>query len=330
MTPKSIQRRNFIKIASAVSLASFYGLLPSLHAETLPVKRVGGPFLKTSLNAYSFDALLKANLKDSTKGLDLFSLCEFAAQNGFSAVDLTGYYFPDYPNAPSDAYINKLKKHLHTLGLNVSGTGVRNDFTSADKKVREEGIRITKSWIEVAAKLGAPVVRVFADSQSPSKNWKESSGNAKREEVESWMVECFKSCAAHAESFGVILGIQNHGDFISSGAEHLHLLNAIDSPWCGAIVDTGRYITANPYDDISFMAPYAVNWQIKTHVGNKATSPRTDLIKLVKIIRSSGYRGFLPIETLSLGRAEYNPIQEVPSFHQELLAAMMTTERSRD
>jgi len=72
MTPKSIQRRNFIKTASAVSLASFYGLLPSLHAETLPVKRVGGPFLKTSLNAYSFDALLKANLKDSTKGLDFY------------------------------------------------------------------------------------------------------------------------------------------------------------------------------------------------------------------------------------------------------------------
>jgi sugar phosphate isomerase/epimerase len=322
MTPKSIQRRNFIKSASALSLASFFGLLPSLRAETLPLKRVGGPFLKTSLNAYSFDGLLKANLKDSTKGLDLFSLCEFAAQNGFSAVDLTGYYFPDYPNVPNDAYINRLKKHLHALGLNVSGTGIRNDFTSADKKVREEGVRVTKSWIEVAAKLGAPVIRVFADSQSPSKNWKESSGNAKREEVESWMVECFKSCATHAESFGVILGIQNHGDFISSGAEHLHLLNAIDSPWCGAIVDTGRYITSNPYDDISLMAPYAVNWQIKTHVGNKATSARTDLTKLVGIIRTSGYRGFLPIETLSLGRNDYNPLEEVPVFHAQLRKAI--------
>ena len=322
MTSGPVGRRNFIKSASALSVASFLGLLPPLRAEILPVKRVGGPFLKTSLNAYSFDGLLKANLKDSTKGLDLFSLCEFAAQNDFSAVDLTGYYFPDYPNVPNDAYINRLKKHLHTLGLNVSGTGIRNDFTSADKKVREEGVRVTKSWIEVAVKLGAPVIRVFADSQSPSKNWKESSGNAKREEVESWMVECFKSCATHAESFGVILGVQNHGDFISSGAEHLHLLNAIDSPWCGAIVDTGRYIASNPYDDISLMAPYAVNWQIKTHVGNKATSPRTDLTKLVGIIRTSGYRGFLPIETLSLGRNDYNPLEEVPVFHAQLRKAI--------
>ena len=322
MKLKPVIRRDFIKSISLLAAASYFSLSSKAWGEALPIKRVGGTHLKTSLNAYSFDALLKLHLKDSSKGMDLYALCDFAAQQSFDGIDLTGYYFPDYPNAPSDAYINKLKKHLHALGLSVSGTGVRNDFTSADKKVREEGVRVTKSWIEVAAKLGAPVIRVFADSQSPSKNWKESSGNAKREEVESWMVECFKSCAAHAESFGVILGIQNHGDFISSGAEHLHLLNAIESPWCGAIVDTGRYITPNPYDDISFMAPYAVNWQIKTHVGTKATSARTDLTKLVGIIRSSGYRGFLPIETLSLGRNDYNPLEEVPVFNAQLRKAI--------
>ena len=312
-----VGRRNFIKSASALSVASFLGLFPSLNAETLPLKRVAGSFLRTSLNAYSFDALLKLHLKDPTQGLDLFSLCEFAAQNDFSAVDLTGYYFPDYPNVPSDDYINRLKKHLHTLGLNVSGTGIRNDFTSSDKKVREEGVRITKSWIEVAAKLGAPVIRVFADSQSPSKNWKESSGNAKREEVEEWMTENLKECATHAESHGVILGIQNHGDFIASGEEHLRLINKVNSSWCGPIVDTGRYVTADPYADISMVAPYAVNWQIKTHTGNKTTSPRTDITKLVGVIRSSGYRGFLPIETLSLGRNDYNPLEEVPAFHRQ-------------
>ena len=284
-----------------------------------------GSLLKTSLNAYSFDALLKLHLKDSATGLDLFGLCDFATIQGFDGIDLTGYYFPSYPDTPTDTFIFKLKRYVQDQGLAMSGTGVRNDFTAADKKLRDEGVRITKSWIETAAKLGAPVIRVFADSQPPFKNWKESSANASREQVEDWMVQNLKECATHAESHGVILGIQNHGDFITSAEEHLRLINKVNSAWCGPIVDTGRYVTADPYADISLMAPYAVNWQIKTHLGTKTASPRTDLTKLVNIIRSSGYRGYLPIETLSLGRKDYNPLEEVPLFHAQLRKAISQT-----
>ena len=53
------------------------------------------------------------------------------------------------------------------LGLEISGTGVRNDFTAADVAVRKAGVQRIKTWIEVAAKLGAPVIRAFADSQPP-------------------------------------------------------------------------------------------------------------------------------------------------------------------
>jgi sugar phosphate isomerase/epimerase len=320
-----LHRKNFIQAAAVLAAGSIVGFLPSLMVDALPIKRVGGPFLKTSLNAYSFDALLNANAKDPSSGLDLFALCELAASLGFDGIDLTGYYFPGYPNAPEDSYIYKLKKHVHALGLGISGTGVRNDFTTADKTTRAEGVRRVKSWIEVAAKLGAPVLRVFADSQSPYHNWKEASSNASREQVEAWMAQDFRECVAHAQSLGVIIGLQNHGDFITTGEEHLRLLKLIDSPWCGAIVDTGRYLSADPYEDITIMAPYAVNWQIKTNIGNKASSPRTDLIKLVTIIRRSGYRGYLPMETLSLGRKDYNPKIEVPAFLAELRNAIAQT-----
>ena len=94
---------------------------------------------------------------------------------------------------------------------------MRNDFTTADKAVRAEGVRRIKTWIEVAAKLGAPTVRAFADSQPPFKNWQEASGNAAREDVEAWMADALRECAEHGEKFGVIVAVQNHGDFISTG-----------------------------------------------------------------------------------------------------------------
>jgi len=40
-------------------------------------------------------------------------------------------------------------------------------------------------------------------------------------------------------------------------------------------------------------------------------SPRTDFKKLAKIIHDGGFRGFAPIETLAMGRKDYDPTAEV-------------------
>jgi sugar phosphate isomerase/epimerase len=317
-------RRGFLRAASLLPFAVGLPFAPA-NAAFAPIKRVGGSHLKTSLNAYSFLELLNANIKDKSKGLDLFGVCDFCAKCGFDAVDLTGYFFPAYPNAPEDKYIIALKRHAFDLGLAISGTGVRNDFTAADKSVREEGVLRLKTWIEVAAKLGAPTVRAFADSQGPFKNWQEASANASREAVETYLAEALRECAEHGEKFGVIVAVQNHGDFISSGPEHLSLLKRVDHPWCAAMVDTGKYNTPDPYADIAIMAPYAVNWQVKELIATPGDSPRTDMTKLLTIIRQSGYRGYLPIETLSSGRKGYDSYVEVPKMLAELNQAIAAT-----
>lgn len=317
-------RRDFLKHAALLPLAVTAGL-PFANAAVAPIPRIGGSHLRISLNAYSFLELLNANAKDATKGLDLFQLCDFCAKHDFDAVDLTGYFFPGYPQAPSDSYLFKLKRHAFELGLSISGTGVRNDFTTADQAVRNEGVRRIKTWIEVAARLGAPVVRAFADSQAPFKKWQEAAGNAEREAVETWVADALRECAGHGQKFGVIVAVQNHGDFIRTGAEHLSLLQRVDHEWCAALVDTGKYLTADPYADIALMTPYAVNWQIKERIENSTDSPRVDMHRLLTIIRKAGYRGFLPIETLSMGRKDYDPLVEVPMMLVQLREAIQAT-----
>lgn len=318
-------RRNFLKHGALLPLVATTLPLGIVSAEYAPIKRNAGSHLKTSLNAYSFLDQLNANAKDSTKGMDLFQVCDFCAQLNFDAVDLTGYFFPGYPNAPDDNYLIRLKRHAFNLGLSISGTGVRNDFTTADKAVRDEGVQRLKTWIEVAAKLGAPAVRAFADSQAPYKNWQKASGDANREAVESWMADSLRECAEHGKKFGVIVAVQNHGDFINTGEEHLSLLKLVDSEWCAALVDTGKYLTVDPYADIGLMAPYAVNWQIKETIDSTTKAPRTNMLKLLTIIRKSGYRGFLPIETLAMGRKDYNPSEEVKKMLVELRNAIEAT-----
>jgi len=318
-------RRSFLEHAALFSL-TVAAAPPRVVANGLtPIKRAGAAHLRTSLNAYSFVELLNAHAKDPARGIDLFQLCDFCAEHDFDAVDLTGYFFPGYPQAPGDEYLFKLKRHALGLGLEISGTGVRNDFTAGTKAVRDEGVQRVKTWIEVAAKLGAPVIRAFADSQPPYKTWREASGNSSRAEVEAWMADCLRVCADHGQKFGVMVGVQNHGDFITSAVEHLGLLERVNHPWCAALVDTGNYLTADPYADIARVVPFAVNWQIKERIGNKPDSPLVDMRKLVTIIRGGGYRGYLPIETLAQNRKDYDSFVEVPKMLEALRRAIKQT-----
>jgi sugar phosphate isomerase/epimerase len=282
------------------------------RASALPaIRRVGGPYLKPALNVFSFLEPLNANLKGPGTGIDLFGVCDFAAKMNIDAVDLTGYFFPGYPKVPEDRYVNRIKRHAHHLGVDISGTGIRNDFATADKSVRAAGVQLTRDWIEVAARLGAPTIRVFAGPQAPYRDWQTASGNADRETVERWMSDAVRECAEHGEKFGVQVAVQNHGDFLKTGPEHTSLLQRVDHEWCGAMVDTGYYLTDDPYADIRMVVPWALNWQIKETLGSSLSSPRADYRKLIQIIHDGGYRGYVPIETLAMGRRDYDPAAEV-------------------
>ncbi len=329
MTP-GFSRRDFLKSAALLPLAaSGFGGATALAAVE-PIKRVGGASLKVSCNAYSFAKQLGIAGKGT---LSLIAFTEFCAKAGFDAIDPTGYYFPGYEKngtgVPTDKFIFDLKKRAFELGVGISGTGIGNNFTVADKAARANDVQRIKNWVEVAAKLGAPVFRVFADTQLRAQTWESASNHAAREDVEKWIADDIRACADHAAKFGVIIGVQNHGDFLKTADQQIALIKRVDSPWCGAIVDTGYYKAEDTYAEMAKAAPYAVNWQVKQGtegVENEASAP-IDLIRLLKIVRASGYRGYLPIEILSSrgGTAPKDPFKVVPEFLGELRRAIAAT-----
>jgi len=329
-------RRSFLKTAAFLPLAASAGLglsATSARAAVEPIKRAGGPLLKVSCNAYSFAKLLNDQLQGRGAGMSLFELAEFCAKAGFDGFDPTGYYFPGYekngPGVPTDKFVFELKRRAFDLGLGISGTGVGNNFTVVDKAARANDVQRIKNWAEVAGKLGAPVLRVFADTQMRAETWESVSKGATREAVEQWIADDIRACAEHAGKFGVIIGVQNHGDFLKTADNLISLIKRVDSPWCGAIVDSGYFRAPDPYAEMAKAAPYAVNWQIKQSpfgVEKEAESP-TDLKRLMRIVRASGYRGYLPIEALSPrgGGGVYDPYAVVPKFLADLREAIAAT-----
>ncbi len=296
-------RRDFIKSAA---------LLPAAAVQR-PVQRAGGPRLKISLNAYSFNGALTAPAKNGTPAMTLMDLLDFCAKENFDGVDPTGYYFPGYPNVPPDSFINDFKRRAFLLGIDITGTGVRNNFAQADAAKRASDVQLVKAWIEVAAKLGAPVIRVFAGAESPGHS---------RAAITEWMVADLKECAAYGQKHGVLVGIQNHGDFLKTSAQVIEVVKRVDSDWFGVILDTGNFQSGDPYDEIGRVVPYAVNFQVKESPYGNASTVRMDLTKLVRVIRAGGYRGYLPIETLVAPGQPYDPFAKVPRFLREVRAAL--------
>lgn len=325
--PQLLSRRKFFRAASALGAAVLAGdsFTRSLSGAIAPVRRIGGPRLKVALNAYSFSRLLNQNVKQPGSGMSLTELVDFCARQNVDGLDVTGYFFSTYPKVPGDAEVNALKRRAFDCGIGISGTGVRNNFTTSDKAVRDASVQHIKEWIEVAARLGAPVLRVFADTQMKAQTWQTISNGATREQVEEWIAGHIRDCAEHAKKFGVTIGVQNHGDFLRTSDDHLSLIKRVDSDWCGAIVDTGYYKTDDPYADMARVAPYTVNWQIKESPFGAGNEVRTDMKKLLTLIRMSGYRGYLPIETLSASGQDYDPFDLVPKFLAELREAIEAT-----
>ena len=276
-----------------------------------------GAHVKFSLNAYSFnDALTGKDNTDKYPAFSLLDLLDWCASQNIEALDATGYYFPGYPEVPSDEYIFRFKQKAFRLGIDISGTGIRNNFASPDPKVRAADVELAKKWIVVAAKLGTPVIRLFAGAIPPGYE-------NKWDTVAGWMVDCFKECAIYGEKYGVIIGIQNHGDMLQTADQCIKIVKAVNSEWAGIILDTGNFKVEDPYADIEAVIPYTVNWQVKESVFGNKSEVRTDFSRLMRIISKSGYRGYLPVETLKLaGRQKtYDPFVLIPQMMNELRIA---------
>jgi sugar phosphate isomerase/epimerase len=296
----TLKRRKFLQSSLALSASPFLGFT----GKAVNLDKTVNNRFKISLNAYSFNTPLRSGKTN------LEAVIEFCAAQGFDAADLTGYYFPGYPEVPSDEYIFQLKRKAHHLGIAISGTGIRNEFAQIDKALRAGELALVKKWIEVAAKLGAPVIRIFTKRSMPE--------NISWQAVAEQVTDDIKTCIEYGRKYGVIVAVQNHNDFIQTADQAISIIKGVNSEWFGLVLDTGSFVTNEPYSEIEKTAPYAVNWQIKEKLTYKGKSENMDLEKLFRIIKASSYRGYLPIETLSPG----DPFIIIPPFLKQVRDAM--------
>lgn len=276
-------RRLFLQSAIATALVGPTSLA-SLHTAVAagPVRRNGKPHLKLSLAAYSYRDYLTGKLQPK---MTLDQFIELCADLGLDGTELTSYYFPENFD---QAYLVSLKQKTFRLGLDISGTAIANDFCLPPGEARDKSLAHTRLWIDHAATMGAPVIRIFAGNVPQG-----DSDQAAIERCAAGINESLK----YAAQKGVCLALENHGGITTHPEQMLEIIKRVDdSPWFGVNFDGGNFRSADPYADLAKIAPYAINVQIKADIFRGDKREDTDFAKVIGILKDAGYRGYVVLE----------------------------------
>ncbi len=294
-------RRQFLKQSAAAAAGAQLVMMGNSQGNAMePIQREVPPRMKLSFAAYSYRKYLQDGDPPS---MDMFDFLQECAKLGLSASEPTSYYFPS--KADKDYFI-QFRHKAFMLGLDISGTAVGNVFTHPEGDKREEQLNYVRDWIDRAAWMGAPCIRIFAGNKS-----KGVSETMARD----YAVETIEEACKYAGEKGIFLALENHGGVVATADGVLDIVRQVESPWFGVNLDTGNFHSEDPYKDIVKCAPYAVNVQVKVEMRAAGQSHQpADFERIIGILAEAGYSGYVALEY----EAKEEPKEAVPRYIEQL------------
>ena len=232
-----------------------------------------------------------------------------AAALGVEGVDILHRQMDCAELGPLDgvvhAYCQRLKRHAFRSGVDLICLSIHQDFVSPNPAERHKWIAHTEKCIEIAYALGVPCIRL---NSGRWKTIKDFGDLMKARGIEplpdgitvddgfKWCIESTQKCIELAAQRGVILALENHWGLTNTPEGQMRILNAIESPWLGALMDTGNFLE-DPYDKLTAIAPKTVFVQAKTYPGGgEFYTLDLDYKRIAKILRDANYTGYVSLE----------------------------------
>lgn len=208
-------------------------------------------------------------------------------------------------DANTRKYCQKLKRHAFTNGVDLIALSIHQDFVDPSPEERQRNIEHTLKCIELAYQLGVPCIRLnsgrwntiasFDDLMKARGEEPVLPGHTEDEGFK-WCLDCIEKCLPKAEECGVILALENHWGLTRTPEGLLRVLNAIQSPWLGGLMDTGNFLE-EPYPKLEKIAPKTVFVQAKTYFGGgEWYTLELDYERIAKILQRVNYTGYVSLE----------------------------------
>jgi L-ribulose-5-phosphate 3-epimerase len=250
-----------------------------------------------------------------------------ASEIGVEAVDILHRQM-DIPEkepltADHRAYLQRLKRHAFRNGIDLVCLSIHQNFVQQDPVERQKQIEHTHKCLEIAYELGVPCIRLNSGRWNTIKDFDDlmkARGiepilpGCTEDDGFKWCIECIEKCIPKAEQCGVVMALENHWGLSRTPEGQLRLINAVPSPWLGALMDTGNFME-DPYDKLHQIAPKTVYVQAKTYYGGgEWYTLDLDYPRIAKILKDAGYTGYCCLEF----EGKQNPDLAVPNSMEVL------------
>lgn len=258
--------------------------------------------MKIAVSSYSFGAYGKP------ENLGNEGMIRKAKEMGFDGIE-----FLD-SNVSNVEEAERLKALADEVGIEICAYCVGADVIN--KELDVEVARL-KSLVDVAAALGAPVMRhdITGGSKSGAKV------GVSYDALLPAMVKAVREVTEYAQTRGVRTLTENHGRFSQDASRVEKLINEVKHDNFGALVDVGNFMCADeePWKSVAVMMPYAYHVHVKDFFirsGNDISPGRgwirtragdylrgtiighgnARVAQSIATVKRSGYDGYLTVE----------------------------------
>jgi sugar phosphate isomerase/epimerase len=290
-------RRSFIRNAAlstgGLSLAaSFPKLLRAEEKKDL--------FFKLSISQFSFASQFW------TKKLDPLDFAAKSKEMGITGLDYCSMFFAT--KAKDNDYLNDLKKRAadngsYNLRIMVDGEGVLGDLSDT---IRLKAVENHYKWMDAAATLGCPMIRVNVE------------GDGDKDAVAKASVDSLGRLIEYGTKQNIDVIVENHIGISCNAGWLAGVMKQVNSPHCGTLADFGNFCINRTkpetndiagymktkcleeydrYKGIAELMPFAKGVHAKSHLFDaNGNDTETDFYRMFKIIKDSGFKGWVSIE----------------------------------
>jgi sugar phosphate isomerase/epimerase len=308
----SQNRRDFIRQLGIGALAA--APITNILANSMAKK----PFFDISLAEWS---LHKALFAKKITNLDFPEIARKEFDIGI--VEYVNQFFKD--KARDTNYLNELlqrckdnniKNHL----IMIDGEGGLGEL---DDAIRTKAVENHYQWVEAAKYLGCQTIRVNAF------------GKGTAEEVAKAAVDGLGRLGEFAGTMKINVIVENHGGYSSDGQWLSGVMKQVGRKNVGTLPDfgnfclerkSGTYECIKEYDrykGTKELMPYAKGASAKTYdFDENGNVIETDYMKIMKIVKDSGFKGIVGIEYEGSKLDEYEGIRKTKAILEKVGMAL--------
>ena len=294
-----IFRRDFLKTAVGSAMAAAPGLA---NAENLfggvggqaaapSVQFPAAPRERIAVASYPFRAFI-SGAHDPHATPAKMPLKEFAAhvKQKFNVSHIEPW--SEHFLSLDATYLDELRDTVTKAGCafaNIAADG-ENSFYSKDAVKCEGAVAFGKRWIDVAAHIGSPSVRINMASEDGTKP------------DAALVAESLKTLAVYAASKNVVVHHENDNPVSEDPFFIVNVLDRVNSPWDRGLPDFGNSFSALSAEeafrglDAMFAHAYGISHVKDVSMTPKGAAIPVDMARVFAIARKHNYKGFFSME----------------------------------